>query len=145
MSRAAVCEDALNLLCGNLIACGAHRKVFECKLRDDLVVKVEDDENRRFANVLEMEFWLAHQFYEPVAKWLAPTIKLSPDGRVLLQKRCSPLPADMRLPEKMPGFLTDLKVANFGMFEGRVVCLDYALTIANPSVRLRKVEWMVDV
>lgn len=141
----AVFEDAFNLLCGDLIARGLHRKVFACKLRDDLVVKVEEDENRRFANVLEMEFWNDHQFYEPVAKWLAPIIMLSPDGRVLLQKRCNPIPSGFDLPEKMPAFLTDLKTGNFGFFDGRLVCFDYALTIRNASARLRKVEWMVDM
>ena len=34
-------EDAFNLLCGKLLGEGIHRKVFECRLRDDLVVKVE--------------------------------------------------------------------------------------------------------
>lgn len=138
-------EDAFNLLCGDLIARGAHRKVFACKLRDDLVVKVEDEDGRRFANVLETEFWHDHQFYEPVAKWLAPVVMLSPDGRVLLQKRCDPIPTGHELPTKVPAFLTDLKLANFGMFEGRLVCLDYALTIRNASARPRKAEWMVDM
>jgi hypothetical protein len=138
-------EDAFNLLCGDLIARGAHRKVFTCKLRDDLVVKVEDDENRRFANVLETEFWHNHQYYEPVAKWLAPVVMLSPDGRLLLQKRCDVPSSDFKWPEKVPAFLTDLKVGNFGLFNGRLVCFDYALTIPNPSPKPRKAKWLVDM
>ncbi len=145
MDEEATFRDAFNLLCGDLIARGCHRKVFVCNLRDDLVVKVENDHARRFANILEMEFWNDHQFYEPVAKWLAPIIMLSPDGRILLQKRCDPIPATYEKPDKMPAFLTDIKVANFGIFEGRLVCFDYALTIRNASARLRKVEWMVDM
>ena len=53
-----VYEDAFNMLCGDLLGEGIHRKVFECKIRPDLVVKVESDTTSRyFANVLEMKFW----------------------------------------------------------------------------------------
>lgn len=134
-------EDAFNLLCGALIGRGIHRRVFECQLRDDLVVKVEDDEPRRFANVLEFEFWQDHQHHKPVAKWLAPVIFMSPDGRVILQKRCAPLPVNYEMPRKIPGFLTDTKLSNFGMFDGRLVCFDYALTIRNASAKLKKADW----
>lgn len=145
MSESATFQDAFNLLCGDKIGSGIHRDVFECKLRDDLVVKVENSEHRRFANVLEMEFWQQHQWHEPTAKWLAPCVFMSPDGRLLTQKRCERLPSGYPLPEKLPAFLTDHKTANYGIFEGRFVCFDYAMTIPAPSLRLRKVEWCVDV
>ena len=41
-------EDAFNLLCGKLLGEGIHRKVFECRLRDDLVVKVEAETDWRY-------------------------------------------------------------------------------------------------
>ena len=135
-------EDAFNLLCGKLLGEGIHRKVFECRLRDDLVVKVESEENwRYFANVLEMRFWNDHEHYKKVADWLAPCEYLSPDGRILLQRKASPILERSVLPEQVPAFLSDLKPENFGMLDGRLVCLDYAMTIPNPSTRLKKVDW----
>lgn len=107
MSNDRTFEDAFNLLCGEVLGHGIHRKVFACRLRDDLVVKVEDNDGsewRRFANVLEIEFWHQFQDYDKVGRWLAPCEHLSPDGRILLQKRVSPLPLDYELPRKMPTF-----------------------------------------
>lgn len=135
-------EDAFNLLCDKLLGEGIHRKVFECRLRDDLVVKVEAETDwRYFANVLEMRFWNDHEHYKKVADWLAPCEYLSPDGRILLQRKASPIVDRSALPEQVPAFLSDLKPENFGMLDGRLVCLDYAMTIPNPSTRLKKVDW----
>lgn len=135
-------KDAFNLLCGKLLGEGIHRKVFECSLRDDLVVKVEPETNwRYFANVLEMKFWNDHAEYKKVSDWLAPCEYISPDGRVLLQRKAIPIVDRSVLPSELPGFLSDLKPENFGLMDGRLVCLDYAMTIPNPLVRLKKVSW----
>lgn len=135
-------EDAFNLLCGKLLGEGIHRKVFECRIRPDLVVKVEHDTDwRYFANVLEMRFWDDHQYFDKVAQWLAPCEYMSPDGRILLQRRTLPIVDSSALPAQLPAFLSDVKVDNFGMLDGRLVCVDYAMTIPNPSTRLKKVDW----
>lgn len=47
----------------------------------------------------------------------------------------------MKMPETIPTFLTDLKRENFGLIDGRIVCVDYAMTIPNPSTRLKQVFW----
>jgi hypothetical protein len=105
-------------------------------------VKVEHDEEwRTFSNVIEMRFWNEHEHYKKVADWLAPCEYLSPDGRVLLQRRASVIVDPLLLPSHLPAFLTDLKKENFGIMDGRLVCLDYEMTIPNPSTRLKKVEW----
>lgn len=136
-----VFKDTFNLLCGEKIGEGIHRVVYECKLRPDLVVKVEDQEMRFFANIMESTFWAEHEYYKPVSKWLAPCEFVSPDGRILLQKKCDKLPQTIKLPEKLPAFLTDIKRSNFGLLNGHLVCVDYSLTIPSPSTRLRKVDW----
>jgi len=138
-----VFEDAFNLLCGRLIGEGIHRTVFACRVRPDLVVKVEHSEgyDRYFANFQESKFWTDNQHYEAVSKWLAPSEYLSPDCRLLLQQRCDPVPSDYKLPEKMPSFLTDFKRENFGILKGKLVCLDYAMTIPKPDTRLKKASW----
>lgn len=142
LDNASVYEDAFNLLCGDLIGSGAHRKVFECRLDKSLVVKVEMPEKwRYFANVHEMKFWNDHQYYKKVSDWLAPCEYLSPDGRILLQKKVSVANENDKLPECLPAFLTDVKAKNFGWYEGRFVCVDYAITLINPSTRLKKVTW----
>lgn len=134
--------DAFNMLCGNKIGGGIHRDVFKCKLRPELVVKVETETNYRFfANVNEMNFWNDNQYYSKVAQWLAPCEFLSPDGRILLQKRCDPVPMNYKLPKQLPGFLTDIKRENFGVLNGKLVCVDYASIISNPTIKLRNVDW----
>ena len=134
-------EDAFNMLCGDLLGRGLHRAVFRCRLRDGWVVKVEAGEQRRFANVLEYEFWQQVQYQEDVARWLAPCGELSPDGRLLLQRRADPLPLGFKFPPKMPKFLTDLKRSNFGLWKGNLVCIDYAFTISEASLDMRRAQW----
>lgn len=137
----AIFKDAFNLLCGELLGAGIHRKVYACKLRPELVVKVECQLNNRcFANVFEMEFWNDQMHNETIAKWLAPCEFLSPDGRILLQRRAQPVQRH-ELPGRVPSFLSDLKPANFGILDGRLVCVDYAMTVSNPSSRMRKINW----
>ncbi len=135
-------EDAFNLLCGDKLGSGIHRNVFECRLRPDLVVKVErQDEWRYFSNVHESKFWTDNQYYKPVANWLAPCEYLSPDGRISLQRKVRIATSLDDLPEKLPAFLTDVKPSNYGWFEGRLVCVDYATTLDKVNVRLKKVSW----
>ncbi|HYH16126.1 MAG TPA: hypothetical protein VD794_12945 [Flavisolibacter sp.] len=133
-------EDAFNLLCGEKLGKGIHRTVYECKIRPDLVVKVEHEENYRFfSNVFEQKFWDDNQNYKKVADWLAPCEYLSPDGRILLQRRVKIVTEVDKLPDKMPSFLTDFKPSNFGFLNDKLVCVDYALVIDNPNIRLKKV------
>jgi hypothetical protein len=141
MSLEATYIDAFNMLCGDLLGEGCYRRVFKCKLRPDLVVKVESAEIRSFMNVAESRFWSDNEHYKKIADWLAPCEFLSPDGRILLQRKVDPVPDSYKLPEKLPSFLTDHKRANFGILDGRLVCVDYATTIPNLSVRPKKAWW----
>lgn len=137
-------EDAFNLLCGKQLGSGIHRDVYECRIRPDLVVKVENSlqgEWRSFANVQEHQFWTDNEYAPAVAKWLAPCEYLSPDGRISLQRRARPVQQGDALPDKLPSFLTDLKDENFGWLDGQLVAVDYAMTITTASTRLRKADW----
>jgi len=141
MKHKYIFRDAFNMLAGELIGRGAYREVYHCKLRPDLVVKVEihnDNGYRTFHNVHEMAFWQDHQYYDKVSRWLAPCEYLSPDGHILLMKRATPLASHKEIPAKLPSFITDVKETNFGKIDGKVILVDYALTISNPSLRLRK-------
>lgn len=142
--RMRVYEDAFNMLAGRLIGEGCYRKVFECKLRPELVVKVEEepeDGYREFHNVAEAKFWKYNEQHTAVSKWLAPIIYSSPDGFILLQKKVRMAHDTDELPRQLPAFLTDLKVGNFGWLGNQLVCIDYALHIHTPNVRLKKADW----
>jgi hypothetical protein len=137
-------KDALDILCSDEeIGSGYSRDVFDCRLDSKLVVKVERDDKhyRSFNNVMECTFWNDNQYNPKIAKWLAPCEYLSPDGFILIQQKAAPIPDDYKLPDKLPSFFTDIKRENFGLLNGRLVCIDYAAHIENPSLRLKKVEW----
>lgn len=135
-------EDAFNLLCGERIGRGSSRDVFKCRLRHDLVIKVEIEKLwRTYENFKEMSFF---NDYPNAAEWLAPCVYLSPDTRILLQLKCDPLPSGYALPEKLPNFLNDLKPENFGLLNGKLVCVDYALTFSKISMKTGAVKWHVE-
>ncbi len=135
-------EDAFNFLCeGQVLGQGIHRKVFACRFDPSLVIKVEDNGDaaqRSFANVLEWEFWRNFSEYHKVSQWLAPCVFLSGDGRLLAQRRVDPLPRDYILPTQLPGFLADHKQSNFGLLQGKLVCVDYAITHTTADTKLKK-------
>lgn len=138
-------QDGMNMMLGRKLGEGMQRIVYECRLRDDLVVKVEKvDGPRSFANVHEDRFFAHYEFEPRVARWLAPTMMVSPDGYVMLQKKVQILKEDDRskLPDMIPHFLTDVKLENFGWLDGRIVCCDYAFYHTNASTRLRKANWL---
>lgn len=139
MSNEAAYQDAFNLLCGKLLGEGIHRYVYACKLRPELVVKVESEDPRFFANVFEDKFWADAP--EPVREWLAPCHFLSPDGRILLQERCDPVPPGYELPAMVPEFLDDHKRDNMGLLNGRLVCVDYAYHNIKHPMKLVKANW----
>lgn len=119
--------DIFNMIFGEYIGEGVHRTVFAyAPLPKKWVIKV--DTGNRNANIMEEETW-AHVQGTKVAKWFAPVRELSDGGRLLIQRRCTPLPKD-QYPKKVPEFFTDLKYANWGMLDGQFVCMDYANSLA---------------
>lgn len=134
-------EEAFNLLCGDKLGEGVCRTTFECKIDPTLVVKVEKDPNGMFQNAHEWRMWTETQTYKKAADWLAPCVSISAHGLVLLQKRVEPLQAG-QLPKELPEFLVrDIKPDHFGMYQGRVVCCDYALSATVLPVRMKKADW----
>lgn len=135
---------AFNVFLGDKLGEGIHRIVFECAIDPTLVVKVEFDERMNFSNAAEWKNWNESRYYQPMADWLAPCVRISPCGRVLLQKRIIPMRED-ELPDKVPSFLTDLKPGNFGWYENRVVACDYSTLITSANAkRFKKAHWNID-
>lgn len=119
-------QELLGTLLEDRIGRGVSREVFSLVGSETLVAKVERPGLGHWANIMEFRAWndLKGTWLEP---WLAPCRALSLGGALLIQARTSPLPYSM-YPEKVPDAFTDLKPENFGLFEGRVVCHDYAIT-----------------
>jgi hypothetical protein len=146
MSHAATFEDFFNLMCGRQLGEGVHRTVYAHSFDRALVFKVEKtptNGRREFPNVREHDAWL--DATEKQRAWLAPCVCLSPDGRVLIQRRVEPLPRDYELPTQLPKFIVaDMKPENFGLLDNRLVCIDYAYINAPFSGRLINVKWHKD-
>ena len=131
-----ILQDIRDSAIGNLIGDGSQREVYEWLPDDSLVAKIEvramcnlskSGAKQRFQNAVEWETWDAAKGTR-VAKWLAPCVWISQNGTVLLMKKTTPLDAPPKA--RMPGFLSDFKMDNYGMFDGRVVCHDYGTNIA---------------
>ena len=138
-----ILKDAFKLMCGEVLGEGCDRVVYECKLMNEWVVKTEKNCPYEFSNIREHTFWHQYKNTKKIAKWLAPCGDISPDGKVLLQRRATPLEDDYKLPRKLPKFLSDIKRSNFGLYEGRLVCVDYADAIVKPSTKKVKIpSWI---
>lgn len=134
-----IARDFFFAFCGERLGGGSARVVYACAIDPSLVVKIETA-SQSFQNAVEWDIWHYWNDCEDVATWLAPCVSISPCGMVLLQKRTTPAAPD-ELPRKLPRFLTDTKCANYGRFEGRIVCHDYGKVVTNLSTAKRKVEW----
>lgn len=139
----AALKDAFKLLCGDILGQGCDRVVYQCKLMEEWVVKVEKVDPYDFSNIREHIFWHQHKDTKKIAKWLAPCGVISPDGKVLLQRKVIALDDDYELPKKLPEFLSDIKRSNFGLYEGRLVCVDYADVVITPSTKKVKIPFWV--
>lgn len=134
-------RDAWEALLGAPIGTGCTRLVYENARNKKEVVKIERDDwskdNLRewdIYNALEQTKW---------GDWLAPVVWISANGKILIQKRTYPF-IGTPLPTKIPSFLEDVHKKNFGMYENRIVCHDYAQTnfIKDSSlIKLKKPKW----
>lgn len=134
-------KEAFKLMCGKKLGTGCNRIVYECKLMPEWVIKTERLNPNDFSNVREHHFWNQYKNNKAIAKWLAPCGEMSPDGVVLLQRRVEPLADDYKLPKTLPAFLSDLKRSNFGLLDGKLVCVDYADNDLNPSLEKQEVPF----
>lgn len=135
-------EDLKELLLGELVGVGIHRKVGVFRPDPSLVIKCAIETPN--INILEDEVWLMVQDTK-IAKWFAPCVAVSPCGMFLLQKRVEMKPKS-EYPKLVPSFFGDLKYSNFGWLKGMFVCCDYASFISTSmshkwSGRMKKAEW----
>lgn len=131
------------LFFGRKIGEGSTRKVFACRIDESVVIKKEMKAGG-FQNVLEWEIWRTVSYSETLAPWFAPCFHLSGSGTLLIQARTSPIATLKDLPKKIPSFFTDLKKQNWGWYEGRPVCHDYAtisIKYFSEPIKMVKADW----
>lgn len=131
-------RDMIHFMLGPKLGEGAGREVYEYLHNSDLVVKIEVY-SRSFQNVSEWEVWGGCS--DKVEEWLAPCLRISPCGIYMIQQRTTPA---INYPEKIPYFLSDTKIENFGTINGKFVCHDYGLIPRSGrgmSMRMVRARW----
>ncbi len=117
-------RDLIGAIFGDHLGGGASRQTFIYEPNTNYVIKLED-RARWFQNIQEWNTWMEVKDTKH-AKWFAPCAWISPCGTLLLQKRTEAVCAK-GVPGKIPDYFTDLKLANFGLLNGRFVCHDYGI------------------
>jgi len=137
-------DDLINMLCGKELGSGISRTVFVCRLDPTWVVKI-DSKNGRDQNNKEWMIWDEVNSKPKLRKWFAPCEYISNSGRILIQKRTEPVRLS-DVPKKLPSFLMDQKLENYGMLDGQFVCHDYGSTVLTHgwSSRMRKHDFTPD-
>ena len=140
----AIASDMFALMCGEYLGGGCGREVYVSLLDPNFVIKIETGTGR-FQNAMEWRFWEENRGAPDFAKWLAPCISISPCGNILVQKRTAPLRRlEMKKYGRLPKFLTDVKMSNFGILGGKLVCHDYGYVSTVLDSGMRKVDWGVN-
>lgn len=116
-------NQAIKMWCGELLAKGVNRNVYELKFNRNWVVKIQISNN--FDNVLEWEIYKAVQYCDSQEKWFAESLCITESGMVLVQRRAT-FPAKKEYPKLIPKFFTDMKYQNYGFINGQFVCVDYS-------------------
>lgn len=137
-------RDFYNLIIGERIGAGQYRQVYESELDKNVVYKFETGATT-FENTFEWEVWQAVKDNRQVARWFAPCLHISPCGMVLIQARCA-VPPESKYPAKVPKCFTDLKRENWGLYKGRLVCMDYGarstlIIFDGLDGKLKKAKW----
>jgi hypothetical protein len=123
-----VTRDMFGIMVGEKIGYGIGREVFEVRGDSTKVIKFETTAGS-FQNIIEWETW-QDVCATPQAKWLAPCVRISANGAILVMERTAPIPPQFKLPTHVPAFLSDFKRENYGLLKGRLVCHDYGTNLA---------------
>lgn len=109
---------------GEQLGKGIYRDVYALRNSNLYVLKVSNCPGD-FSNVRE---WEIYDFLRntTTCDLLAPCHAISDDSHFLLQSRTTPLGPKPNLPAKVPYWMSDFKLANWGKLKNKVVCHDYA-------------------
>lgn len=139
--------EILSIVCGEYIGSGAFRDVYEYSLDPKYVVKVINATSTPEANINEFQLYNEIRGLcgplEWVKDWFAPIKWISQGGYVLLQRKTKPNHKKLHRPDKIPSFLYDIKLDNFGWIGDKFVCHDYGILYGFIEYRKRfkKADW----
>ena len=134
-------EELFKLLVDKKIGTGVYRTVYSLKFSDTKVIKVANDEQGEVENAREAVLWEdLKQYYPKISKWFAQVYMYSNTGKYLIQEKVI-FPDKKKYPKKLPSFFSDTKYSNFGLLNGRWVCVDFGCFNIRHSDRLKKVNW----
>lgn len=140
--------DILKAWAGKCLGHGHARSVYELRGTDTIVIKVERHPDKtNFSNISEYLNWNDVQYWDDFAKYLAPVLGMTKDGVFLLQERAFPVTKKADLPSNIPNLFVDCKIQNWGIIDGRPVCIDYArlnyLSSYPSKPIMKKAKWWV--
>ncbi len=145
LDTAPVAMDLVTSICGNWIATGVFRSVYDYNLDDKYVVKIEKDNTS--CNMIEYMIWDEVRGLindkEWVKDWFAPCKWISPNGRILIMEKTKEFKRGMEVPTKVPEFLWDVKPDNFGWIGKNYVCHDYGqlYNMIHYPKKFKKIIW----
>lgn len=136
-------SDFGDFICGDFIGEGNSRIVYNFKIDDRYVIKI--DKGGHFDNVSEWDLYHNIKHHHPEhLKILAPCHRISSCGRILLQRKTTPVKIQ-DLPAQVPDFLVDRKIQNWGKIGKQIVCHDYANhSMYNKETKLQDANWWSD-
>lgn len=138
-------SDFVTIVCGESIGAGSFRDVFNYNTHKGYVIKLEPGSTD--CNLVEWMIWEEVKYLsgdmEWVKDWFAPVEWISPNGRILVMKKTKPTHKKLSPPDKIPAFLWDVKLENFGWIGNKFVCHDYGqfYNMINYPKKMIKANW----
>lgn len=134
-------EELFKLLVDKKIGTGVYRTVYSLEFTSSKVIKVANSKLGEAENARESALWEDLKLYYPkISKWFAPVYYYSATGKYLIQEKVI-FPDKKKYPKKLPAFFSDTKYSNFGLLNGKWVCVDFGCFNIRHSDRLKKVNW----
>ena len=129
-------RELAEFVLGKRLGGGMSREVFLNRADNNTVIKVENYADHK-QNVMEWLVWNQFQNVKGIGKWLCPCHSMSHSGTFLVMERARDLePHEM--PKRVPSFISDVKLENFGMLNGKVVLRDYGTITLALGVKMVK-------
>lgn len=117
--------EFIDFFCGRNLGEGQSRIVYDYNPDKKYVIKI--DKSKWFNNIEEYELYtLLKKEHPKSAEFLAPVYQISQGGKIMLQRKTTPIKDFKHFPKKIPAFLSDVKIQNWGILNNKLVCHDYA-------------------
>lgn len=124
-----VLREFANFTLGKKLGGGMSREVFVNRADPNTIIKVENSGIHN-QNTMEWLIWEQFKHVKSIAKWLCPCHTSSYNGTFLIMDYARDMLPDEK-PKKVPEFISDVKLENFGILNGKPVLRDYGtITLA---------------